>query len=179
MKTTFRPLTLALFLVGCAHDASIPSPSTPKPMTSEEIKTKNETAIRDQISRFADAFHVKDVEGCMAIFSPDIVSFDILPPLQTVSAEKFVKHWEEFFDSYEGPIHLEFPDVRVVTDGEVAFSYCLHRVTGMLKNGDKKDYWLRWTAGWKKLNGKWLVIHEQVSVPTDFRTGKALLDLKP
>ena len=25
------------------------------------------------------------------------------------------------------------------------------------------DFWLRWTAGWRKTNGKWLIVHEQVS----------------
>lgn len=115
----------------------------------------------------------------MSVFAPDIVSFDILPPLRAVGAAMFVKHWEEFFDSYEGPIHVEFPDVRIMADETVAFSYCVHRIAGTLKSGHKTDFWLRWTAGWSQTNGKWLIVHEHVSVPLDFASGKALLDLKP
>ena len=147
------------------------------------MKVKNETsdeaAIRESIDRFAKAFHAKDVDGCMSVFAPEIVSFDILPPLQAVGADVFVKHWQEFFESYRGPIHVEFPAVRVAAGGDVAFSYCLHRIAGTLKNGHKTDFWLRWTACWRKTSGKWLIVHEQVSVPVDLGSGKALMDLKP
>lgn len=82
-------------------------------MTSAENRTNNEAAIRELIDRFAKAFRAKDVDGVMAPFAREIVSFDILPPLQAVGAETFVNHWREFFYSYQGPLHVEFPDVRV------------------------------------------------------------------
>jgi ketosteroid isomerase-like protein len=149
----------------------------------KSMTIKNEpndtAAIRQSIDRFANAFRAKDVDGCMSVFAPEIVSFDILPPLQAVGADAFVKHWEEFFESYQGPIHAEFPDVHVAAGGDVAFSYCLHRIAGTLKNGDTTDFWLRWTAGWRKVAGKWLIVHEQVSVPADLGSGKALMDLRP
>jgi len=31
----------------------------------------------------------------------------------------------------------------------------------------------------RKTSGKWLIVHEQVSVPIDSGSGKAVLDLKP
>ena len=49
----------------------------------------------------------------------------------------------------------------------------------MTQNGQKSDRWLRWTVCYRKTNGKWLIVHEQVSVPIDVRRGKAVLDLKP
>ena len=148
-------------------------------MTVEENKTNNEAAIRELIARFAEAFRAKDVNGVMSFFAPEIVSFDILPPLQAVGAETFVKHWQEFFESYQGPIHVEFPDVSITAGDDVAFSHCLHRVKGTTKNGRQTDWWLRWTACYRKTNGRWLIVHEQVSVPVDLRNGKAMLDLKP
>jgi uncharacterized protein (TIGR02246 family) len=155
-----------------------------QPQNLEDImtisnRTNDEAAIRQAIDRFANAFRAKDVDGCMAVFAPDIVSFDILPPLQAVGAEAFVKHWHGFFESYQGPLHAEFPDVIVAAGNDVAFSYCLHRIVGTLKSGQKTDFWLRWTAGWRKTSGKWLIVHEQVSVPVDFGSGKALMDLRP
>jgi uncharacterized protein (TIGR02246 family) len=165
---------------GCSRDYSTTATlSLTKTMITEEDKTKNQAAIRELIDRFAKAFHIKDVDRCMSVFAPEIVSFDILPPLQAIGADSFVKHWYEFFDSYEGTIHVEFPDVRIVAGDDVAFSYCLHRIAGTLKSGHKTDFWLRWTAGWRKANGKWLIVHEQVSVPVDLGSGKALMDLKP
>jgi ketosteroid isomerase-like protein len=142
-------------------------------------QTNDEAAIRESIERFAKAFRAKDVDGCMSLFDAGIVSFDILPPLQAVGADMFVKHWEEFFESYQGPIHVEFPNISVAAGGDVAFSYCLHRIAGTLKNGRKTDFWLRWTACWRKTSGNWLIVHEQVSVPVDLRSGMALMDLTP
>jgi len=159
-----------------AHNASL---SLEKTMTIKENTANNEAEIRELIERFAKAFRAKDVDGCMSVFAPEIVSFDIIPPLQAVGAETFVKHWQEFFESYRGPIHVEFPDVSVTAGDDVAFSYCLHRIIGTLQNGHKTDFWLRWTAGWRKTNGNWLIVHEQVSVPVDLGSGKAMMDLKP
>ena len=150
-----------------------------KTMTIEENRMENEAAIRELIDRFAKAFRAKDVNGVMSVFAQEIVSFDILPPLQAVGADTFVKHWQEFFESYQTPIHVEFPDVSITASDDVAFSYCLHRVSGTLKNGQQTDWWLRWTACYRKINGKWLIVHEQVSVPVDLASGNAMMDLTP
>src|SRR5262249_35463949 len=130
------------------HRKGAAAAATLKPgetMTSKEIRTNNEAAIRELIDRFAKAFRVKDVDGCMSVFAPEIVSYDILPPLQAVGAEAFVSHWQEFFGSYQGQIDVEFPDVTIAAGDEVAFSHCLHRIAGTLKTGQKTDFWLRWT----------------------------------
>jgi uncharacterized protein (TIGR02246 family) len=148
-------------------------------MTTAENRTNNEAAIRELIDRFAKAFRAKDVDGVMAPFAPEIVSFDILPPLQAVGAETFVNHWREFFDSYQGPLHVEFPDVCVAAGEDVAFSHCLHRVKGTLKSGRQTDWWLRWTACYRKTSGKWQIVHEHVSVPVDLKSGRAIMDLQP
>ena len=139
---------------------------------------KNESEIRELIDDFAKAFRAQDVKGVMAFFAPEVVSFDILPPLQAVGAKIFVTHWEGFFGAHE-TLDVEFSDVKIIAADNVAFSYCLHRVKGTLKNGGKTDRWLRWTAGYRKIEGKWLIVHEQVSVPVDLKSGKAMLDLKP
>ncbi|HEX4808415.1 MAG TPA: nuclear transport factor 2 family protein [Bryobacteraceae bacterium] len=103
-------------------------------MPIEENKTNNEAEIRELIDRFAKAFRAKDVNGVMSVFAPEIVSFDILPPLQAVGGDAFVKRWQEFFDSYQNPIHVEFPDVSItagpnldVPEGAVALIVCEFR----------------------------------------------------
>jgi uncharacterized protein (TIGR02246 family) len=144
----------------------------------KENKTNNEAAIRELIDRFATAFRAKDINGIMSFFAPEIVSFDILPPLEAVGAGTFVTHWQEFFGAYKS-LDVEFPEVSITASDDIAFSYCLHRVMGTLKNGQQTDWWLRWTACYRKTNGKWLIVHEQVSVPVDLKSGKAMLDLKP
>jgi uncharacterized protein (TIGR02246 family) len=148
-------------------------------MAVDTHPANDEAAIRELIERFAQAFRDKDVRGVMAPFGPDIVSFDILPPLQTVGAATFVTHWQQFFESHQGSIHVEFPDIRIATAGDVAFSFCVHRIKGTLKGGQQTDWWLRWTACYRKTDGRWWIVHEHVSVPIDLTSGRALTDLQP
>jgi hypothetical protein len=51
-------------------------------MTIEEDKTKNQAAIRELINGFTKAIRAKDINGVMSVFDPDVVSFDLGPPLQ-------------------------------------------------------------------------------------------------
>ena len=148
-------------------------------MTVEENRTKEEAAIRELIDGFAKAIRAKDTTGVMSVFAPEVVSFDVGPPLQHGGGEVFMKRWQDLFESYQNPIHYEVRDLRVNAGGDVAFSHSLNRVSGTTKNGQKSDRWLRWTACYRKTNGKWLIVHEQVSVPVDVRNGKAVLDLTP
>jgi ketosteroid isomerase-like protein len=46
----------------------------------------------------------------------------------------------------------------------VAFSHGLARVSGSLKIGET-DYWVRRTTRFRKIDGKWLIIHEHISLP--------------
>jgi len=153
--------------------------STSNPMTIEENRTKNEAAIRELIGGFVNAIRAKDVNRVMSVFAHEVVSFDLGPPLQHGGGETFVKRWQELFESYENPINYEVRDLNITAGDDVAFSYSLNRISGTMKDGQKTDRWLRWTACYRKTNGKWVIVHEQVSIPADLRNGKALLDLKP
>jgi ketosteroid isomerase-like protein len=68
--------------------------------------------------------------------------------------------------------------VSVLSRGDVGFIHALERLSGKLKNGQQSDVWLRATSGVRKMRGKWLIVPDHISVPTDFESGKALLDLR-
>jgi uncharacterized protein (TIGR02246 family) len=153
--------------------------SPQKAMTIEEDKTKNEAAIRELINGFVTAIRVKDINGVMSVFDPEVVSFDLGPPLQHGGGETFRKRWQELFELYESSIDYEVRDLSITAGDDVAFSHSLNRVSGTMKDGRKSDRWLRWTACYRRTNDKWLIVHEHVSVPADVRNGKAMLDLKP
>ena len=149
------------------------------PMAVEDIRTKSEAAIRELIDGFVKAIRGKDIDGVMSVFAPEVISFDLGPPLQHGGGETFKKRWKELFESFQGPIDYEVRDVSITAGDDVAFSHSLNRISGTMTNGRKSDRWLRWTVCYRKTNGNWLIIHEQVSVPVDVRNGKAMLDLKP
>jgi uncharacterized protein (TIGR02246 family) len=148
-------------------------------MAVEEHKKNDETEIKRVMESGVEAVRTRDIDGVMSIYAPEVVSFDIVPPLKYVGAEAFRKVWEEVFFVYQGPIDYEIHDLTITVGDDVAFSHSLNRISGTLNNGQKTDLWLRWTACFRKINGKWLIVHHQNSVPVDLEHGKAVLDLKP
>ena len=50
-----------------------------------------EAAIRQRIDTGLEAIRAMNLEGVMPIYAPDIVSFDIVPPLQYVGAKAKTK----------------------------------------------------------------------------------------
>ena len=148
-------------------------------MAVEENKKNDETAIKRVIEGGVNAVRNKDIGGVMSLYAPEVVSFDIVPPLRYVGADAFRKVWEEVFSSFQGPIDYEIHDLNITVGDDVAFTHSLNRISGTMNNGQKTDLWLRWTACFRKIKGTWLIVHHQNSVPVDLQHGKAVLDLKP
>ena len=148
-------------------------------MTTEKNKTGDETQIQQQIDNFVKAFRAKDVNLMMSLFSTEMVSFDIIPPLQYVGSDAYRKVWQETFELFQDLIEIEIRDLHIIADEDVAFSYCFLRLSATMVNGHKIDYWERLTCCFQRINNKWLIVHEHVSLPADLKSGKAIMSLKP
>jgi uncharacterized protein (TIGR02246 family) len=148
-------------------------------MAVEANKQNDEAAIQGLLDNAIKSLRDRNIEDLMSLYAQEVVAFDIAPPLRYVGAEAFRKLWEEVFSVYQGPIHYEIHVLDITVGDDVAFAYSLNRMSGTLNTGQKTDYWLRWTACFRKINGKWLIVHHQNSVPVDLQTGRAMLSLKP
>ena len=139
----------------------------------------DEADIRRRIARLVEAIRAADLEGVKSIYARDIVSFDVIPPLQHLGAEAQWKNWADVFAAYERPIGYDVRDLTITVGGDVAFGHSLNRISGRLKNGKKSGFWVRWTPCFRKIDGQWLIVHHQASVPFHVESGKAALDLEP
>jgi len=148
-------------------------------MTIEDNKKNDEAEIKRVIECGVEALRAKDLDGVMSMYAPELVSFDIVPPLQYVGADTYRKHWGEVLSLFPGPINYEVVDLSITVGGDVAFAHSFNRLSATMPNGQQIGNWLRWTACFQKINGKWLIVHMQASVPVDLATGRAVLDLKP
>jgi uncharacterized protein (TIGR02246 family) len=148
-------------------------------MAVEENKKNDEAAIQRLLDDGIRSVRSKNIEGVMSLYAQEVVSFDIVPPLRYMGADAFRKRWEETFSSFQGPIGYEIHDLSITVGDDVAFTHSLNRISGTMNTGQQTDLWLRWTAGWRSINGKWLIVHHQNSVPVDLETGRAVLSLKP
>jgi uncharacterized protein (TIGR02246 family) len=148
-------------------------------MVATTQRATDEAYIRERIDKLAEAIRAMNLEDVMSIYAPDIVSFDIVPPLQHVGAEAKRKSWVDAFAMYQRPLGYEIRDLTITVGDDVAFGHSLNRISGTLKNGKRTDFWLRATTCFRKIDGNWLIVHDQVSVPLDLESSRALLNLRP
>jgi uncharacterized protein (TIGR02246 family) len=139
----------------------------------------SDAAIRQIIDARTKAINAGDVDAMGADVADDIVTFDVVKPLRSLGKAALRKRATEWLANYDGRPRWENRDVTIVADGDVAFSHALSHVTGTLKTGTAVDMWFRTTLGFRRISGRWLIVHDHGSDPFDPETGKASLDLKP
>lgn len=140
----------------------------------------DEAKIRAAIENCADAVRAKDVDQYVSHYAEDILLFDLAPPLQYAGLDALRKGIEEWFPTFEGAIGFEVRDLQISIGNDTAFSHSLNHITGKRTTGEHTDVWVRSTIGFRKIEGKWLIIHEHVSVPLYMDgSNKAAVDLKP
>ena len=140
-------------------------------MPATTTPTREDAQIRECIDAWARALRAKDINALMAHYAPDVVTFDLMP-LQTQGSDAYRKNFEAWFASVQGPIDYEIRDLRITMQDDVAFGHYLGRVQSTRTTGEKNDYWVRVSAGLQKMNGRWRLTHEHVSVP--FKNREAL-----
>ncbi len=139
----------------------------------------DEARIRRQFASLAEAIRAKDLESLRSVYTDDVVSFDVEPPLQHVGLEAKLKNWAKVFTVFQEP-HYEVRDLTVAAAEDVAFGHCFGRLDGTLRDGTATDgMWVRATFCFRKLDGVWRIAHDQVSVPFDLRSGRGVVDLQP
>jgi len=127
----------------------------------------------------AEAIRTKDVDRLMSLYSPDILYFDVVPPLRYAGTAALSGRFRQWFDAYKGSLRVETRDFDISASGDIAVAHWLSRVSGTLKNGHEAGFWVRVTSCCQRSNGRWLVTHEHVSLPVDVMSGKAATDLVP
>ena len=148
-------------------------------MATQQSTASDEAQLRQLIEQWTQALYAKDLNTLMSCYAPDILTFDILPPLQYQGVDAYRKNFEAWFAAVHGPIEYETRDLRIVTGDEVAFCHSLNRVRSTRTTGEHTETWVRVTVGFRKIEGTWRITHEHVSVPCDMETSQALLDLQP
>jgi len=142
-------------------------------------RQEDEAKIRLQVGKIVEGIRVKDLEGLKRLYATDVVSFDVEPPLQHVGIEAKLKNWAKVFTFFRD-VNYEVRDLTVTVGDDVAFGHGFGRLSGTLENGTPTSgMWVRGTFCFQKLDGNWLIVHDQASVPLDIASGKGVTDLEP
>ncbi|MGA4788648.1 YybH family protein [Nocardia sp. AB354] len=139
----------------------------------------DEAEIRRQIDRVVDGLRAKDLDAVRQAYATDVVSFDVEPPLQHVGITAKLDNWAKVFLFFED-VDYEIRDLTFTVGEDVAFGHAFARLHGTMTNGvANSGMWVRVTYGMRKIDGTWLIAHDQVSVPFDIASGTGVVDLEP
>jgi uncharacterized protein (TIGR02246 family) len=157
------------FLEGCVrYRRSLDEHLPDAPRTTELYRLPEErdaAAIRDLIESWARAVRGRDLPGILTNHSPDILMFDVPPPLHSRGIDAYRKTWDLFFSWSEAPVIFDIQEIHVTAGRDVAFAAALMRCSGTEPSGERIRLEFRLTVGLRKTGGRWTVVHEHHSVP--------------
>src|SRR5438067_2433541 len=94
-----------------------------------------EGLIRQRVEDYTKAVRAKSIDGVMSLYAPNIVSFDVDPPLRYAGADNKRRAWQAFFAAHTGPVAYDVRDLNVTTHGDLAFVHSVNHVSGTLASG--------------------------------------------
>ncbi len=146
------------------------------------VPSQDEVQIRQLIAARETAMRARDAERLLSYYAPEVVSFDLAPPLQHAVAEVIdASARRNWFAGFDGPIEFEIRDLAVTAGQDVAFCHSLNRLS-TTPHGAPRNFslWFRATVCLRKIDGTWKITHEHNSTPF-YMDGslRAALDLQP
>jgi ketosteroid isomerase-like protein len=133
---------------------------------SEDTNTE-EIQIKALLEAWVDAVRRHDVPAILARHDPDIVMFDLPPPLQCKGIEAYEQTWGLLFRYHKPGTGFDIQELAVTAGQDVAFVVAIMRCgpDSSSNPADKDGFLFRLTIGLRKVDGDWRVVHEHHSVP--------------
>lgn len=127
--------------------------------------SKDAAAIRALIKRWADAVREHDYDGILADHDPDIVMFDVPPPIRSRGIDEYRRTWDLFFAVHRPSDAFDVLELEVAAGHDVAFAVAMMRCGDTSGKGERIPLDFRLTIGLRKVGDRWRVVHEHHSVP--------------
>jgi ketosteroid isomerase-like protein len=143
------------------------------------IGEAGEAQVRQRVDALVERIEAKDLDGLGRLYADDVVSFDVEPPLQHLGRDAKLRNWTSVFTFFRD-VRYELRDLACTVDENLAFAHGFGRLSGTLATGAQEGgMWVRVTLCFRRIDGDWLIAHDQVSVPFDLRSGRGVTDLEP
>jgi uncharacterized protein (TIGR02246 family) len=129
--------------------------------------TSEETRIKALLEAWASAVRRHDLPAILAHHLPDMVMFDVPPPLQCKGIAAYEQTWGLFFRYHKPGTAFDIEELTVTAGEDVAFAVAIMRCPpdSSSNPADKDGFLFRLTVGLRKLDGDWRIAHEHHSVP--------------
>ena len=169
--------TVLLSIVSVATLLSIPLVHAPAANSASDDKA----AIAALEQRIAAAVQAKDANAILAnyVTGDRLLVFDAIPPRQYQGWQAYRDDWQGVLNQCADSPKMEISDLSVQVEGSLAYSHSIQHFACTGAKGNAVELTMRTTDIYRKIRGKWLVVHEHNSVPADLATAKADLTSKP
>ena len=127
--------------------------------------TTDEAVIRELIEDWAKAVRAKDFDRILAHHSAEVLMFDVPPPLLSQGLDAYMATWETFFSRAEKPVAFDFHDVKITAGTDVAFATAIGQCVDVGPNSKREELQFRLTMCFRKIGGRWRILHEHHSLP--------------
>ena len=127
--------------------------------------TTDEAMIRELVEDWARAVRARDFDGILAHHSAEMLMFDVPPPLESKGIDGYRETWDLFYSAQPDPIAFDIQRMDIVAGADVAFVAALMRCAEKGDHGERINLDFRLTIGLRKINSRWIILHEHNSVP--------------
>ena len=131
---------------------------------------EDEDAVLKILDQCSEAIHVRDLDALGDCYAEDVRVFYLDSQPESFNALRSL--WESAFLISPNPITVERKDIKSYASEGVAVVSSLSRLTGIGSQKISSKSWKRATVCIKKINDKWRIIHDHLSLPVDVSTEK-------
>ena len=124
-----------------------------------------------QLSIAADA-EKRDLDGIMShyVLGGKLFVYDMYPPRAYIGWDAFRGDWKNFLDALKGPISYKLGELTATADDQFGYTHMIQYIRGTTQDGKPFVLNLRETDVYRKISGKWMIVHVHASVPVDLKT---------
>lgn len=165
-----HPVAISIFLMAAVLLSAAPRAAADDKAEIEAIQKRVATAIQH-----------KDVDAILANYqhSDSLVIFDLVPPRQYTGWDAWKKDWTDALKGCASAPKMDISDLQIEAGGDLAFSHHIGHFACADPKGKQTEVKWRQTDCYRKQGGKWIIVHEHISVPANLDTGKAELNANP
>lgn len=137
-----------------------------------------ETTIKTLSLRWLEAAANNDVDAVMALYHPNIRSFDAILALQVEGTAAYREHWKTCMECCPGDPFFEMYDLKVQASDSLAVAHSLTHC-GAMVDGEKQGGWMRGTQVWQRDGEQWRIVHEHFSCPFNPEDMSLIMEWQP
>jgi uncharacterized protein (TIGR02246 family) len=173
LKMLAGAVAASLGITGASVAAEATSAAAPPAPAAASAGPADKAQIQALEKGLNAGLMAKDSKKVMSYYARQgLFVFDVTPPRQHVGWADYKKDWDDLFAQFPGPLTNKITDLSITVVGDVAYGHSIQDGHFTAKDGSATELVVRVSDVYRKIDGKWLIVQEHVSVPVDLNTMK-------